>query len=297
MKILYKLTLAIVCLFSSISAWAQWGQTTLFEYPTAPDTCTTIESRCNYSVMHFWDKCDLTRPFEAKNDSLLLEAMLTYFEIMKAGANVNVSLSSVRDLMFKSQANHDNFLKLAVAAEYLLYYHDAELIDDLYMTFAGCVADAGWVKNDTRNHYREQVNKIGTSKLGEPILDFEYTDINGKRKHLTDNRSADAKIYLIIFGDGQTGSSIETMRLNTDIALGNLVESGEVKIINIITTDAPKQWDSDSQAYAATWEVGASKVPLSKLDMRIMPCVYILDEDFKVVGKNKTVNYVKQLVK
>ena len=41
-----------------------------------------------------------------------MEAMLTYFDIMKAGANVNVSLGSVRDLMFKSQANHDNFMKL-----------------------------------------------------------------------------------------------------------------------------------------------------------------------------------------
>ena len=99
----------LIALLSSVNVG---GQATLFEFPIAPDTCSNIESRCNYSVQHFWDKCNLTKPFDERNDSLLVEAMLTYFDIMKAGANVNVSLSSVRDLMFKSQANHDNFTKL-----------------------------------------------------------------------------------------------------------------------------------------------------------------------------------------
>ena len=126
-NILYFLVV-VIGLLSGFNANAQ---ETLFEFPVAPDTCSNIESRCNYSVQHFWDNCNLSKPFEAKNDSLLMEAMLTYFDIMKAGANVNVSLASVRDLMFKSQANHDNFTKLLSIAEYLLYFHDFEFIDDL----------------------------------------------------------------------------------------------------------------------------------------------------------------------
>ncbi len=272
------------------------GQTALFEYPTAPDTCSTIESRCNYSVQHFWDKCELTRPFDARNDSLLMEAMLTYFDIMRAGANVNVSLSSVRDLMFKAQANHDNFLRLASVAEYLLYYHDFDFIDDLYITFAQAVADASWVKKDMRNHYAGQVKRLNSSKLGQVMADFEFTSITGAKKRLSDCKSP-AKLYVLLFSDNDSGSSIERMRLSTDVAFSQAVESGQVEVINILATDVPKKWDADSQSYSATWVVGASKDVATKLDLRIMPCLYILDEDFKVIAKNKTVDFLKNLMR
>ena len=282
----------LIALLSSVNVG---GQATLFEFPIAPDTCSNIESRCNYSVQHFWDKCNLTKPFDERNDSLLVEAMLTYFDIMKAGANVNVSLSSVRDLMFKSQANHDNFTKLLSAAEYLLYYHDFDFIDDLYLAFAKSGADATWLKKDARNHYSSQVKRIENSKLGERLYDFEYTSITGARKHLSEVKS-DAKLYVLLFSDNSSGSSIERMRLSTDIAFGKMVESGQVDVINIMVGDTPKKWDSDSQSYSSTWQVVASKDVVDKIDLRIMPCVFILDENLKIIAKNKTVDFVKNMV-
>ena len=289
-NILYFLVV-VIGLLSGFNANAQ---ETLFEFPVAPDTCSNIESRCNYSVQHFWDNCNLSKPFEAKNDSLLMEAMLTYFDIMKAGANVNVSLASVRDLMFKSQANHDNFTKLLSIAEYLLYFHDFEFIDDLYLTFAKSGADATWLKKDVRNHYATQVKRVEASKLGGQLYDFEYTAITGARKHLSEAKS-NANLYVIMFSDNSSGSSIERMRLSTDIAFGKAVESGQIEVINIIVGDVPKKWDADSQSYSSTWLVGASKDVADKIDLRIMPCIYVLDENFKVIAKNRTVDFVKNL--
>ena len=162
----------VVILIGLLSGLKASGQATLFDFPVAPDTCSNIESRCNYSIQHFWDNCNLTKPFEAQNDSLLMDAMITYFDIMKAGANLNVSLASARELMFKSQANHDNFLKLMAMAEYLLYYHDYEILDDLYLTFAQSAADASWMKKDAREHYAQQVKRINASKLGQTMLNL-----------------------------------------------------------------------------------------------------------------------------
>ena len=295
MKIYYKVFLFVICLFSASNAAGQ--ATALFEFPVAPDTCTSIESRCNYSVQHFWDNCELTKPFAAGNDSLLVEAMKTYIEIMRAGANVNVSLGSVRNLMFKAQANHDNFLKLAAIAEYLLYYHDLDIVDDLYLTFAQSVADASWAKKDVRNHYGEQIKRLNTSKLGQPLLDFEYTSISGARKHLSDNRLPnDNLLYVVMLSDLESGSSIERMRLSADITFGQLVDDGHIKVINIMVGDTPKRWDADSQSYSEKWEVGASKDVASKLDIRIMPCIYVLDEELRVIAKNKTVDFLKKWI-
>ncbi len=286
----------VVILIGLLSGLKASGQATLFDFPIAPDTCSNIESRCNYSIQHFWDNCNLTKPFEAQNDSLLMDAMITYFDIMKAGANLNVSLASARELMFKSQANHDNFLKLMAMAEYLLYYHDYEILDDLYLTFAQSAADASWMKKDAREHYAQQVKRINASKLGQTMLNFEFTSITGARKRLYDVKSNGAKMYVLMFSDNDSGSSIERMRLNTDVALSRVVASGEVEVINIVVGDTPKKWDSDSQSYASTWIVGASKDVAGKIDLRIMPCIYILDEYFNVIAKNKTVDFVKKLM-
>ena len=286
----------IVILIGLLSGLKASGQATLFDFPIAPDTCSNIESRCNYSIQHFWDNCNLTKPFEAQNDSLLMDAMITYFDIMKAGVNLNVSLASARELMFKSQANHDSFLKLMAMAEYLLYYHDYEILDDLYLTFAQSAADASWMKKDAREHYAQQVKRINASKLGQTMLNFEFTSITGARKRLYDVKSNGAKMYVLMFSDNDSGSSIERMRLNTDVALSRVVASGEVEVINIVVGDTPKKWDSDSQSYASTWIVGASKDVAGKIDMRIMPCIYILDEYFNVIAKNKTVDFVKKLM-
>ena len=286
----------IVILIGLLSGLKASGQATLFDFPVAPDTCSNIESRCNYSIQHFWDNCNLTKPFEAQNDSLLMDAMITYFDIMKAGANLNVSLASARELMFKSQANHDNFLKLMAMAEYLLYYHDYEILDDLYLTFAQSAADASWMKKDAREHYAQQVKRINASKLGQTMLNFEFTSITGARKRLYDVKSNGAKMYVLMFSDNDSGSYIERMRLNTDVALSRVVASGEVEVINIVVGDTPKKWDSDSQSYASTWIVGASKDVAGKIDLRIMPCIYILDEYFNVIAKNKTVDFVKKLM-
>ncbi|MBQ6647584.1 MAG: DUF5106 domain-containing protein [Muribaculaceae bacterium] len=286
----------VVILIGLLSGLKASGQATLFDFPVAPDTCSNIESRCNYSIQHFWDNCNLTKPFEAQNDSLLMDAMITYFDIMKAGANLNVSLASARELMFKSQANHDNFLKLMAMAEYLLYYHDYEILDDLYLTFAQSAADASWMKKDAREHYAQQVKRINASKLGQTMLNFEFTSITGARKRLYDVKSNGAKMYVLMFSDNDSGSSIERMRLNTDVALSRVVASGEVEVINIVVGDTPKKWDSDSQSYTSTWIVGASKDVAGKIDLRIMPCIYILDEYFNVIAKNKTVDFVKKLM-
>lgn len=292
MKIILNILVVVTCLLSGVNASAQ---ATLFEFPVAPDTCSDIESRCNYSVQHFWENCNLTKPFDAKNDSLLMEAMLTYFDIMKAGANVNVSLASVRDLMFKAQANHDNYTKLLSIAEYLLYYHDFDFIDDLYLAFAKSASDASWLKKDVRNHFSEQIKRIESSKLGAPLYDFEFTSITGARKRFADVKS-NAKLYVLMFSDNSTGSSIERMRLSADVAFGKAVESGQVEVVNIMVGDTPKKWDDDSQSYSSTWIVGASKEASEKLDLRIMPCVYILDENLNVIAKNKTVDFLKNLM-
>ena len=291
MKIMIRIFLVIVAMWTAAMGTAQ---TTFFDYPIAPDTCTTLESRCNYSVQHFWDNCDLTKPFAAGTDSLLVEAMDTYFNIMAAGANANLAIGSARDLMFKSQAVQSNFMKLAQVAELLLYMSPTGLRDDLYLTFAQAVIDNKSVKKEVREHYRDQVKRINATKLGERISDFTFTGIDGAKHKLSEFETENdtTQVFLVIT-DGGSNSNIERMRLDTDVIVGKLVEAGFIKIVNIVTGDAAKQWDNDSREYAAKWMVGANKDLATLLDVRYMPCIIVLDNKLTVMRKNITVDDIK----
>ena len=277
----------------ALSAGAGYAQTTLFEYPVAPDTCTTHESRCNYLVQHFWDKCELTKPIDAANDSLLVEAMVAYLEIMRAGANINVSLASIRNLMFKAQSQQNNFMKLTSAAELLLYMRPTYIVDDVYLAFAGCAADASWAKKEFREHYRDQVKRISNTKLGSTITDFDVTLTDGTKTKFRNLLGPESNFLLITFND--TDGSFERTRLYTDIRVKQAVDEGKLKIINIMAGDTPKKWDDKSLEYASQWTVGASKEMMEQLDIRQLPGVIILDGSGTVQLKNLTIDYVKSL--
>ena len=58
--IVTSLLLACPVLWAQEVAPQQPG--TLFAYPLASDTCSTLESRCNYIITHFWDNFDISKP-------------------------------------------------------------------------------------------------------------------------------------------------------------------------------------------------------------------------------------------
>lgn len=285
--------LAIVVTMFTI-AFAGRAQNTLFAYPVAPDSCTTLESRCNYSVQHFWDNCNLSKPFKAENDSLLVEAMDTWFSIMAAGADANIAISSARDLMFKARVVQANFLQLAMVSEILLFRQPNARQDELYLVFAEAVASDNSVKKDIREYYKNQVKRIKSTKLGEPFPDFTFVGIDGA-KHKFSEMATEKAAVLLMVTDGESNSSIERMRLDADVTMNMLIDEGVMKVVNIVATDTPRQWDKDSQSYAARWTVGACKDLLTQADVRLMPCIFLLDNNLNVISKNITVDHIKSL--
>jgi hypothetical protein len=288
----YLLSLALMML--SVSALNAQSQNTLFEYPVAPDTCTTLESRCNFIVQRFWDKLDLTKPIPAENDSALAATMTDYFEIM-LNANSTVGLASIRNMLFKAQANQSNFLKLVSIAEYILYLHPVSIIDDVYLTFAQAAADASWMKNDAKSYYKSQIERINASKLGAKIMNCDLYDTSGRKIKLYDVPLDTAKAVIVFFtGDG-SGSSISRLRVSTDVGINTSIKLGRIKVFNIVVGDKAKQQVVADASQYPDWTLLAMPDATRKLDLRILPSVFVLDENLEIINKNLTVDELKDI--
>ena len=266
------------------------AQDTLFPYPVAPDTCSTLESRCDFIVIHFWDNFDLSKPI--RDEQAFANAFADYVDFFKY-ADRSIVISAIRSFMFKAQANSGNFVKIGDVAERTLYGEDAVYwSDDAYLPFAQALADSKQVKKEIRAHYAEQINKIQKNQMEQDIPLTEWTGADGS-KHSISEVSASEIIILLITDDGMD-SDMARLRLSTDVNLNDMIAHGEVAVIDLTMGKYSGNWAAKAKSYPDNWIVGTSNDIKKLLDVRIVPGAYILSKDKKILNKNVSVESIKQ---
>lgn len=251
----------------------------LFAYPVAPDTCATLESRCNYIITHFWDNFDISKPI---SDDLAFELTFRDFVDFFRYGHRNVALGAVRDLVNKAQSNTSNLLKLGEIAERALYGTEAEYwSDEVYVAFAKPLAGNKQLPREVRDHYGEQLARINTVQVGA-TLDFEYVGIDGLKHRLSE---LEAPTYILLFIDDSTDSMIGRLRLSTDVALNALINEGNAKLVCLCMNKYSADWASAAAAYADNWVIGCGENLARELDLRAFPCCYVLDGEHTIVNK------------
>ena len=265
--------------------WAQDEPKALFVYPQAPDTCSTLESRSNYVLAHFWDPFDFGKPIS--DDMALVKTFRDYADLFKYGHR-NVVMASVRDFMFKLRANSANLSKVGQVAEAVLYGPMADYwSDEMYMEFAKSLAGATVLKKEEREYYSRQIALIGSCQEGMPLR-LDYTDaVTGSKQNI---QQIDTVMTVVLFvNDGIDSRTGRTM-LDADLTLSKLIEQGTVKLLCIFNGTPTSDWaatipDSWSKGYAPRIE--------QQIDLRFLPSCYLLDEKHCIIQKNMSVQDFK----
>lgn len=260
----------------------QDGVAPLFEYPQAPDTCTSLETRSNYVVSHFWDGFDLAKPIT--DDMSLLKTFRDYADVFKF-AHRNVVLAGVRDFMFKLRSNSSNLSKVGRIAEAVLYGPQADYwSDEVYVEFAKSMAGATVLKKDEREYYQRQIGRITACQEGMTIdLDF-VNAVTGEKQKLSDVKGGN--VVLVMFTDGGIDSSIDRTRLATDVNVSRLVSDSQLVVVCLYDGASSPDW---AASLPETWVKGTVSGVMTRLDVRMMPSCYLIDGDHKIMNKNITV--------
>ncbi|MBR1543738.1 MAG: DUF5106 domain-containing protein [Muribaculaceae bacterium] len=284
-----KITLfAAVALMAHLSALAQ--DEPLFAYPVAPDTCSTLESRCDFIVTSFWDNYDLTKPI--KDEARFTKAFEDYVDFFKY-ADKPIVLAAIREFMFKARANATNFAKIGALAEQTLYGENAVYwSDEAYLPFAEAMAENKQMKKDVRSYYSAQVEKIKKNVLGAPMPLVEWTDVNGTRHKLSEVKASD--IVIVLLTDGGMDSDMARLRLSTDVVLNDMISQGEVAVVDITLGRNDGAWTSRAKSFPENWQVGANNDIGKVLDIRYLPSAYVVDAQGKILNKNVSVEAIKR---
>ena len=282
-KIRYTLVALLATL--TLAATAQTAAETPFEYPVAPDTCTTLESRCNYITARFWDNYDLSKPIP--DDAAFVQAFRDYVDIFR-NAHRNVVKSSIRDLMFKAQAVTTNMQKIGRVAEYVFYGANAEFpSDEAYVEFATALMQASQLSKDEREYYKSQVMRINATQPGSPV-DLDFVDTAGNKTKLSNVK---APLTIVFFVDENVNSSMGRTHLSVDLILNKAIEEGQLKVVQLYINKPTGEWTTSAPA---NWTTGYLDKGYGILDLRFIPCCFILDENGLLIEKNISVAELKQ---
>ena len=73
------------------------------------------------------------------------------------------------------------------------------------------------------------------------------------------------------------------------------LSAGQIKVLNIVVGDKAKQQVAADASQYADWTLLAMPDAAKKLDLRLLPSVFVLDENFEIINKNLTVDEIKDI--
>lgn len=267
----------------------------LFEYPVAPEDLAWNE-RSNWLVQHFWDNFDFKQ--KSVGQSQLLHAFRTYVVPLHM-ADRNVALEAVSGLLKKLQKSPALLLQFTQAAERTIYEpQTAELlIDEVYVQFLKAITSHKKIPDLRKARYNAQMQSLGNCLAGAKMPTFNYVDKAGNQTTYTP-----ASVPTIIeFGDADCSDCrITRLRLETDDALQQLVKDGKAEILFIspdVDDESIEEWNSHVEGYPKDWKVGRAESLEDELDLRMVPCLYLISADGILMSKSADTDIAKEYVK
>lgn len=258
----------------------------LFEYPVAPEGLDW-EASSNWLVEHFWDNFN---PKSGAVPQVQIDHAFRTYIVPVNFASKDAVLKSVNTLLDKVKKNPTLLLQIAVAAEHTIYDPQTAdmFIDPVYVPIIKALVSNKKVPSLRKARYEAQLASLENCMTGSTMPTFQYRDRQGT---LTSYKNSGVPT-IIEFGDYDCSSCrISRLKLEADTKLSKLVEEGKARILFIspdITADDAPAWKEGTERFPATWGVGYAEGLEDSLDLRMIPCIYLISPEGKIVTKAAT---------
>ncbi len=265
-----------------------------FPYPLVPDSIQAFQSRCDYLARHFWDFCELSKAFSARQK--MANEFSVYLSILK-NASVDSALASVERLAKKLEKQPNDLLFLARQAEAKLYSDTAEAwVDGLYLPFAEAVVKHKKIDKASKSRFAHQATILKNTMMGGPAGPLPYTTREGATRNLSTDS---AEVLVVFFNDPDCSDcDMARIRLDADISTTELINEGKVKIVAISLTEPNEEWKKSVAGYPASWTVGANPDADLIYDLRSgTPNFYIIDRKHNVRFKHLQIDQMLDVMR
>ena len=290
------IAIMLFCAIGNLNAQESQSQpitlSALFEYPTVPEDIEDWTERNNWLIENFWNNFNFKQ--KSVGQIQLNHAFKTWTVPMRF-ASKDIVMKTTDKLLSKLSKNPTMLYQFTKSAEETLYSPKSEIwIDEVYVKFIEAITKNKKIDEIRKVRYKDQLNKLNNSLVGNTMPDFSYIDRNGE----TTEFKPTAGFSIIEFGHPDcTDCKISKIHLESDVVIGRFINEGKIDMFYIIPDMDNEDWQNMVADYPVNWKVGASEDAEDIFDIRLSPTFYIIDSEKKIILKNAPVEEVIQTIK
>lgn len=288
----------IVGLFMSAFAVAEAQESAVAPYqlPDIPDSLTTPDVRSEYLIEHYWDKFEVENRVYLEAPQVVEQAFVDFISIMRIASRES-TMKSIDHLLERASTDGDILLLYADFAEKYLYSGQGTFVsEEAYLPFAQAVVDSKKVDKLRKLRFSYQCDVMTKNQLGMTITDFDYK-LPGKDKRYSIKKLKSPYILLYINDPDCDDCSIATLRLSVSQVLLQAIREGRLVLLSLYPDGETEEWLSKVGDYPKEWTVASMEEGDHCFDLRIMPTLYLLDKDKKIILRNTSLEAVEQAIK
>lgn len=286
MKKISVILIALVCL-TGLSFKVKAADE-LFPYPVPPDSMSHLQSRCDYIVSRFWQRCNFDRAMRTPDK--FDEAFGAWIDIMPY-ASADTVHSAINNLLHRFEKKGPETLALASMARKHLWIDSAEMrSDEIYLPFAQAAANHKKINKADRIAFVRDVRIISSSSVGAVMPDIEFIRPDGSKS--STGQIKGASILLFFYRPDDLDCIHGRIRLAADPNTIELLDRGELTIVCINPDDNTAKWQQETEKMPQGWIKGSIPKADEYFDLRINPQFMFLDKTHKVLVKDMDLNYL-----
>ena len=233
-----------------------------YPVPAVPDSITDAAARCDYATARYWDRYDF-------NDTTLLrtdyaeQALVDFLWLAKYASEKG-----------REQAV-DKWVRLMKSSPVAYRY------------FVGKARQ--YLTNPESPVYALiAMERITGNRIGDVATDFAYYTADGQRRLLSE--TATDRMTLLLFYDPDCDNCRNMIaRLRTDAVVNKAVAQKRLTVLAVYTEEDYDRWRASLKDMPANWTVATDHAVVATdelYDLTVMPALYLLDSQKRVVQKD-----------
>lgn len=285
---------AFVCTF--FLSKAQDTAVAPYQLPDIPDSLTTPDVRSEYLIEHYWDNFAVEDRVYLEAPLVVEQAFVDFTSIMRITSRES-TMKAIAILLKRASSDGDILLMYADIADKYLYSGGGTFVsDEAYLPFAEAVAESKKVDELRKLRYIYQYDVLTKNQVGMTVTDFEYK-LPGKDKKYRIKKLKSPYILLYINDPECEDCSLATLRLSVSQALLQEIREGRLTILSLYPDGETEEWLAGVADYPKEWVVASMENGERCFDLRVMPALYLLDKDKKIILRNTSLEEVEQTLK
>lgn len=277
-----KKFLIMLCLFAAtvLTAAAQ----DKFPMITIPEEVTDPMERARYLSDHFWEKVD----FSTVSDAVIEDGLSELLPILQI-VDYEAVTASWTAAVKQAEGTKTGVAHLLTVCSRVLNNPALDTYNEnIYRSLLHVALVSKKISKADKEPFQRELVMLEVNNVGSAATDFEVVTADGSKMKLSEVESSVTVLFL--YEPGAVNSKLERFRLSQARITNYLLKAGGLKIVAVACTADSALWDKNRSDIPAEWVSGydaKGEITGEGLyDLRVMPCMYLLDEKKVVLLKN-----------